>query len=372
VIRRARAWMSGETDRPIGALSRAFLARFFENEITSGTNDLKDSFVWLIAFLAVPGFFMPVAMGWSWHFVVVLQGLEGLRTLARVDKTFYVGLGMIATALISAVVWNSLLIDRRDALVLGVLPVRPATIVRAKLAALAAYVSIVVVSMHALASVSFGMFLATDKTLTFAARGIVAHLVASCLAGAFTLLLVASLQGGVLALLGPRVFQRVSPSLQIGLVALILLALFWLPNISLAVNDTLAGQGAHVEPWILRTPPLWFLGVYEWMLGTRDPALRHLALAGVGAVGVTGILTAVLYPLAYRRVMDEAVEHPEGLMRTPATPRLARADHDDGTTAGHSRHVAVLSDDARARRAASVCHRRVSRRHRCLGAAHAG
>jgi hypothetical protein len=310
---------------PIAALFRAFLARFFENEITSGTNDLKDSFFWLISFLAIPGFFMPVLMGWSWGLMARLYGVEMLRTMARIDKTFYVGLGMIATGVISAIVWNSLLIDRRDALVLGVLPVQPATVVRAKLLALAAYVFIVAASMHALASASFGLFLASGNTVTFAVRGVVAHFGASCLASIFTLLAVAAMQGCLLAVLGPRLFQRVSALLQLSLVALILLALFWLPTISLAVNDTLAGTGAHVQPWILRTPPLWFLGVYEWMLGTTDPALRHLALLGASSLATVAGLTVLAYPLTYRRLMVEAVEHPEGLVRTHATAGLARA-----------------------------------------------
>jgi len=117
------------------ALTRAFLARFFENEITSGTDDLKTSFFWLLSFLAVPGLFMPMTMAFTWQLVAMMKGPEVLRVLTRGDKAFYLGFVMIATASITAIAWNSLLADRRDGLVLGVLPVRPLVIVAMLLAA---------------------------------------------------------------------------------------------------------------------------------------------------------------------------------------------------------------------------------------------
>ena len=85
------------------ALTRAFLARFFENEITSGTDDLKTSFFWLLSFLAVPGLFMPMTMAHTWHFVVLLQGTDALRELTRGDKAFYLGFAMVATAAVTAI-----------------------------------------------------------------------------------------------------------------------------------------------------------------------------------------------------------------------------------------------------------------------------
>ena len=37
------------------ALARAFLFRFFENEITAGSSDLRSSFFWLLSILIPPG-----------------------------------------------------------------------------------------------------------------------------------------------------------------------------------------------------------------------------------------------------------------------------------------------------------------------------
>ncbi len=40
---------------PFRALTSAFFARFFESEITTGYDDLKGSFFWLLAALGVGG-----------------------------------------------------------------------------------------------------------------------------------------------------------------------------------------------------------------------------------------------------------------------------------------------------------------------------
>src|SRR6266545_1184158 len=163
----------------VRALTRTFLARFFENEITTGTDDLKTSFFWLLSFLAAPGFLMPIMMGFKWQWVSLVNGPAVLRTLSQGDKALYIGFTMIATATVTAIAWNSLLSDRRDALVLGVLPVRPLVIVWGRLGALSIYMFAIGVAMNALSSVTFGFGLAAHNTFGFALRGIVAHFTAS-------------------------------------------------------------------------------------------------------------------------------------------------------------------------------------------------
>jgi len=305
------------------ALGRAFLARFFENEITAGTDDLKTSFFWLVAFVAVPGFFAPMMMSNKWNLIALIRGPDALRVLTRGDKALYLGFVMIATATITAIAWNSLLGDRRDALVLGVLPVRPVTIIAARLAALALYMVGIALAMNALASVSFGFGLAAKSTFAFALRGVGAHFVASVAASVCVFLWVTGTQGVVLATLGARTFGRVAPVMQVVLVGTIAAAFLSLPILTGSVVDTLAGHGQSVQPWILATPPMWFLGMYEWLLGTTDPVLLHLAPKAVIAVAVGVVATLVTYPIAYRRVLIAAVEESSGSAREPASRVLA-------------------------------------------------
>lgn len=294
------------------ALVRTFLARFFENEITTGTDDLKASFIWLLSFLSVPGFFMPVIMGFSYALVARLHGAEALRIASRGDKAFYLGFAMTASAVITAVTWSSLLVDRRDGLILGALPVRPATVVRAKLVALAGYVGLVAGAMNLLASLSFGAALSARSSFAFGLWMFVMQYITSVAACVFVFAAIAAAQGTLLAGLGPRLFARVSPVLQVLLVAAIVGSLVALPIINISVVDTLRGTGRNVHPWLLALPPLWFLGLYEWGLGTSDPVLLRLAALSAVSLAVAAGLTVVSYPLAYRRVMRSAVDGSAG------------------------------------------------------------
>jgi hypothetical protein len=284
-------------------LGRAFLLRFFESEITSSPDDLKTTFFWLLAFLAVPGVMIPLSMSFEWGLKAMLAGVEGLRVASRGDKAFYLGFAMVASASLSAITWGSLLIDRRDGLILGALPVRPAVVVTAKLGALATYIGLVSVAMHTLASVFFGFFLASNGTMAFAFRSVLAHFVSSLTASAFVLLAVTAIQGVVLSTLGPRRFARVSPLLQTTVVAVIVAGLLALPLLDMSAVQTLEGHGPRARPWLLNTPPLWFLGLYEAMLGTKDATIRALAKTSLVATAGALAMTVLAYPLAYRRVM---------------------------------------------------------------------
>jgi len=301
---RRRAGRSRERD----VLARTFFARFFENDVTGRGGDLRNSFFWMIAFLAAPGAAIPVLMVFDWEGIAMAGGADALRIASRADKVFYLGFAMVASGLISAVTWSSLLLDRRDSLVLGVLPVSGGRIVRAKLTALCASIVAVAIGTHALAAVSFGFFLASRNTLSFTAAGIVAHLVAACCASACVLFAVVALQGVLFAALGPRRFTAASPWLQSIVVAVMLIGMVLLPLVSTSTVDTLAGSGNAVRPWILETPPLWFLGLYEVVLGTGDPLMHQLNLRAIGALLGAGLLTIVVYPIAYRRLVSNIVE----------------------------------------------------------------
>lgn len=309
VWRAARRLAGGSSDFDL--LARSFFARFFDNELTGGSADLRNSFFWLIAFLAAPGIFLPALMSFDWQGYALRYGFEALQVASRGETAFYLGFAMVASGGITILIWNSLLLDRRDSIVLGALPVRGRTIVGAKLVALFVYVIIITATMHVLPSCSFGFFLADRSPVGAALTIAAAHLVASVAAGAFVLLAVAAVQGVVFAAVGPRRFHAVSPWLQVGLVATVLGILVILPTVDASTVNTLAGSGPANRPWLLRTPPLWFLGVYASVLNRSSPVLVRLSHTAIEALLVPAVVIAVTYPLAYRRLMTTASELPE-------------------------------------------------------------
>ena len=74
--------------RQVGALARAFLARFFDNDLTAGSTDLKHSFLWLIAAAAMPGLAMPNSNMERWSRLAITaavrQSLENALKICHV------------------------------------------------------------------------------------------------------------------------------------------------------------------------------------------------------------------------------------------------------------------------------------------------
>lgn len=305
---------------PFRALTGAFFARFFESEITTGYDDLKSSFFWLLAALAAPGLFIPWLMVFDWHMIGIFKGPIALRESSQAEKVFYLGFAMVASGFLTTIVWSSLLPDRRDTLILGGLPVAPRTVVAAKLAALAGLVLLIGAAMHAVGAIFFGSILATNSGALFALRGILAHFLAACAASAGVALMVAAVQGLMLALAGPRLFGRLVTLLQAVLVGVMAVGLGFLPIITFSVVNTVRGFGSYQQPWILSTPPVWFLGLYEWLLGTTDPVLIALAQKAGLTLLIAVVVILATYPVAYRRLMVSVVERG----RQPGRPLLVR------------------------------------------------
>lgn len=287
----------------IAALYRAFLARFFENEISEGSRDVRSSFTRMIGMMAAPGFLIPFANLYRWGGLAA-QGGETLRVGAIADKAVYLSIAMAAVMLLAAVVWQALLVDRRDAIVLGSFPVRPRTIVAGKLLALLGYLGIVAAGMNLVASLAYGFLLGGGAAGTL--RSIPAHFIASTLACMFACLSVAAFQATVLAIGGPRVFARVTASAQLVLAATALVILLFSPLIGGAASEL--ARGSERAWWAVWLPPVWFLGIYEVIVGGARPVMPGLALrALLFFFGAIAVLVAA-YPLAYRRIASAALE----------------------------------------------------------------
>lgn len=317
-----------------GPLTSAFLSRLFDAESDAGSHEGQVAFIWMLAGLAAPGFVLPILlMGWDWTMVEAKFGLDTLQQISRADRVLYIGLSMVATGAVSALVWNRLLIDRRDTLILGPLPVQPGAIVRAKIASLAIYVCSISAAMHTLASLTYGSLLSAG----FAGIGLpgtIAHFTAAFGASVFTFLVVTSAQAILALTIAPARLARASAALQATLVAALLVLVVALPSISRTVSDDLGDARAYrsmfefriaeglsasdrwtarLSPPLAWLPPVWFAGVYETLLRHDNAQMVELARRAVAALGAGLAITVIGLPIAYRRIMTTAVEMPDGL-----------------------------------------------------------
>lgn len=304
--------------RQVTALFRAFLGRFFENEMSEGSRDVRASFVRMIGMLAAPGFLLPFSNLYRWGGLAA-QGGETLRIATIADRLIYVSLAMAAMMLLAAVVWQALLVDRRDAIVLGSFPVRPRTIVAGKLLALLGYLGIVTVGMNVIASLAYGLVLGGGPLGML--RAISGHFIASVLACMFACLSVAAFQAAVLAIAGPRVFVRVTASAQLVLASLALLVFLMCPMIGAAAVDV--ARGNDRSAWVLWMPPMWFVGLYEVIIGSARPIMAPMAGRALLMFGAVVAILVAAYPLAYRRIAAAAMRgRPLGSRQSVASVAL--------------------------------------------------
>ena len=311
MMTRVKKALAGET--LLGALTQNFFRRFFDNEITGGTRDLTSMFFWMVGFVGGPFALVPIPAMVTFRLIAQRLGPEALRVLSRPTKLRVIELGMAVSAFLAAVVWRSLMLDRRDGLILGALPLRARSVVGSKLAALAMYVMGVAAAMHTIPSVLFGLIL-SDRThsVRLAALGPFAHFAATTSACAFVFLSITAVQGIALSLVGPRAFRRLSSFLQMAVVGGVIIGLTKFTTVLQAAAQLDAHGASHAPaPWLFWLPPLWFLGLYEWILGGAEAAYVRLALIAVVALATTSIITVATYAVVYRRLVAQVVETPE-------------------------------------------------------------
>ena len=304
--------------RQARALFDAFLGRFFENEMSNNSRDMKSSFFWILAMLATPGLLLPFANIFRWT-ILMGAGPEVFHREIIADKVIYLSFSMGGLMLLTAVVWQALLVDRRDAIVLGSFPVRARVIVAAKIGALLAYVGIIGGGMHVVGSFAYGVLLAMG--LHELVLGVPGHFISGALACMFACLAVAAFQAAILAIGGPRLFARITAPAQLLLAAAGFLLFLLSPAIGGAAVDFVRGNDRSA--WVLWMPPVWFVGIYDVIMGFDHRAMPQMAARALLAFGAALSLLVAAYPLAYRRIVASAMQgSPLGSRRSIAGSAL--------------------------------------------------
>lgn len=272
----------------------------------ASATDLREGFVWLIAALATPGIFLPLYMYFRWAEVAAVKGVAVMQARVLLDKIIYLDLTFVGVALLTAVVWQSLLIERRDALILGTLPVRPRAIIGGKMAALLVYSTVVAVGMHLAGTLLYGLGLSSLVDASMLFRFLAGQMAAAVGANIFVFAIVIGLQSLTIALLGPRRFSRLSSVLQIIVVAATTMMLLFLPALMSAAED-MPRWTAETRNALMWLPPFWFLGLNEVISGSSFAVMPVLADRAILALTLATALVVVTYPIAAWRVMTASV-----------------------------------------------------------------
>jgi hypothetical protein len=257
---------------PFLLLTRHFFGRMFRNDAIDFEDQMKEKLIVVLSILAV---FFGWASGlllFKYHFVPDINR-------SWQEKNYVFTLMMLVFGLVTLLEWDVMFPDRRDFLNLAPLPVRWRTVFAAKLASFVLFIGMFSVAMMSLSAVLFSMYLTQWRTDTvgLALRYVAAHLAAGFAAGFAVFFTVVSLQLLLAAVIPEALLRRVSTALRFVLAAalvFLLLSFVIAPSTLGRGFDDLEALKERGDPFMFRYPPLWFVGLYEVLLGTGDPVFE--------------------------------------------------------------------------------------------------
>ncbi len=213
---------------------------------------------------------------------------------------------LLVVGLIAVITWDATFPDRRDVLALGHLPVKPRTILLAKVSATAALLGLAMATLNFASGCSWALVLGGGSLLK-AARFFPAFWFTIVAATVFLYGSVLALQGVAALVLPRRLFLKFSAAAQLAAFALFMAAYF--------LEPTLSGPGEFADPanreLLVWSPVYWFAALLNQLNGTLPREWNWLASRawiglGIALVGAGGALA-----LCYLRTMKKTVEEPD-------------------------------------------------------------
>jgi hypothetical protein len=295
-VRRIKEWLR-ETHGSGFELFRHFLLRFFDNDIITTPGQMTGPLIGAVSVL-LPWF--QVLSGPLRHKYAYFSHLakpEPFRLALRADELWLITLMMSSIGLLTATKWQSLFPGLRDYRTLGSLPLHAWQIFLAKLFALLVVATSAIAVLNFFPCVLFPLI--TGGRWAFSqspAARLLAHAAACLGACYFFFFALLAIQGVLLNLLRARLFGVVAGYVQGVLVAVMLVLMVLSFSIDAPIATSLLRSGP--ANWL---PPVWFLGLYQKMLGDPDPAMLALALIALRALAISVVLALATYTVSYKR-----------------------------------------------------------------------
>jgi len=301
-------------------LWRAFFAQFFASESVTSDQQLRYAMIGVLAFILAPCLLIMVEVFPQFQLLVIRVGrihpppgvivrATAVRNINAEDMiewfvSILVAYSMVTVGLIAAAAWDALSFDRRDAMVLGQLPIRRQTIVAAKVMALVVFL----LGSSAVVNLLNAAIFAIETADRFGFRAAIAHFVACAIVttagAALVFSTVVAIRGAVAIAGGPRIAAATGSALQ-----------FLFVVASLAFLITIfappAQEGMLVLPTLtFWTPTVWFVAWFEGLRGADRgawPEFVMLARRAQVAVAIAGAGATALSVVALGRQMQSAL-----------------------------------------------------------------
>ena len=286
-------------------LYRNFIARIVDLELLSSRGDIGKLLAQLMAIVAAYNF--TVALCFAPRFGVARIAQEKLMFIAWNDVEFLIATTLAIAGLFSVLAWNAVLPDRRDCIVLGLLPLRTRTIFGAKVAALGAALGIAVAAGNVFTGICYPFIVARAPGMLAVFRALLAYWTATAAAGLFICCALIAVQGLAAQLLPRRTFLKLSSFLQIAALFVIVGVYFIEPPLPVTPEmrvRTIQGLFTYL-------PSFWFFGLFQKLNGADDPAFTALAGRALWSIAIAFTAAAGSFAVAYGRSMRKIVEQPD-------------------------------------------------------------
>lgn len=229
------------------------------------------------------------------------------------EKCQFLSVFMVLAALVTLLEWDVLFLDKRDYANLMPLPVRLGTVFEAKFVSLVFFVTVFSAAVNALSvfGVAFFMPRWIDNSLGTLVYYMAVHVLSSTAAFFFVFFLFIMIQAVLMTVLSARIFRGLSLLVRFVLVTgcLFLLLMFTAdPAARDGLFSTIASLKSRGSTSVLLYPPMWFTGLYETLLGRRDPLYLAGALLGVSAILALSLAYFLGMGLSYRRHARRSLE----------------------------------------------------------------
>jgi len=306
----------------LNILSRHFFGRMFRNETVDFEDQMKERLIVALTLLAV--FF-----AWSSQLLMFKYLIVPDANRSWQEKNYIFTLMMLVFAVVTLLEWDVLFPDRQDFLNLTPLPVRLRTVFAAKLVSFVLFIGMFSAAMTSVSSGLFAIYLAEwrakGEVLVVVVRYILSHILAGFAANFAVFFGFVFLQSFLMAVIPPGLYKRVSLLVRFALITVLVFLLFGFvaqPSMlgsSFRSLETLKDTG---DPFLLRYPPLWFVGLYEVLLGTGDPLFEAQARTGGLVLLLSLAAFAASSALSYHRHVRRTLEVRKG---RPAFSRIREA-----------------------------------------------
>ena len=281
-------------------LVRHFLERFFNHETASPDGDGKARLVLIAVATGLPPLMVAMYLWPVYHpFIGWPPGQHPAGPppywLQVNHHFFFVLYSFLALGIITVFEWDLFFPDLLDVFVLGALPVPRRRVFLARVAAIAIFIFGFLLDANLLAPVVLPMATDPPDLLRFVAGDVVAVAAGGLFSAAFLL----GLQGVLLAVLGERLFRRISLAVQ-GVAVMVLVVLMLLFPVLTGVTPGLLQSGMAGVRWF---PPFWFLGMEQRIIDgpAALPVWGDMARRGWLALLVVAAVALSAYPIAYVR-----------------------------------------------------------------------